>query len=190
MIWLLKLLFTGSRRPRIDTLPLAPCAYGPVLPSKWLRLFSLMALPPLVYHFRECVVCEGVKVTVVESLNPTGHLVQKLLRYIWLLWEDPVEVPNYTIINPSLSPAPPPKSVRYQCKAMFNNMISIVKSLSSSAGRLIFTFQTCLSLAKWFSQQTSQDGKRVSFSLSAIPSSLFLPPLEGSMFYWRLLSLT
>ena len=41
--------------------------------------------------------CDGVSVTIEEALSPTGHLVQKLLRYIWLLWEDPVEVANYVL---------------------------------------------------------------------------------------------
>ena len=48
--------------------------------------------------FRQCagVIEEGD--CVYKALLPSGHVIRTVLKYVWALWEDPVDVSNYSLM--------------------------------------------------------------------------------------------
>ncbi len=42
---------------------------------------------------RDCVLAGGEEVSLLsDALAPSGQVVQRLLQYVWSLWEDPIDV--------------------------------------------------------------------------------------------------
>ena len=47
---------------------------------------------PLSFLHRDCVLLGKASAELSDVLAPSGAVVQRLLQYVWSLWEDPIDV--------------------------------------------------------------------------------------------------
>ena len=83
-------LTSASLKPVLDMLQPVPWHYGLQWPSMQVFTDSLVCVTEM--FCRQCAGLVDEGDVVYEALLPSGPLTTLVLKYVWALWEDPVDV--------------------------------------------------------------------------------------------------